>query len=98
MGDYEMMMSEHENIMDRVWLNDIANEAERESFGSKLCEVIGDYHIIDPDNGLYEVWYVNRHDPHDDSLLSEHETYYEARMNAVCMVQADKILESGRLV
>ena len=23
MGDYEMMMSEHEDVMDRVWLNDM---------------------------------------------------------------------------
>jgi len=62
------------------------------------CDVIGDYHIIDPDNGLYEVWYVNPHDEADDSLVSEHETLYSARMNAQCYVQVDKIIESNRLV
>jgi hypothetical protein len=93
MGDYEMMMSEHENIMDRVWLNDIANEAERESFGSKLCEVIGDYHIIDAANGFYEVWYVNPHDDNDE-FQSEHETLYEATITAQFHAEIDRAWSS----
>jgi hypothetical protein len=26
MGDYEMMMNEHEDVMDRVWMSDAAND------------------------------------------------------------------------
>ena len=92
MGDYEMMMSEHENVMDRVWLNDIASEAAV-SFGSKLCEVIGDYHIIDANNGFYELWYVNPHDDNDE-FISEHETLYEASFTAQFHVEIDRAWDS----
>ena len=59
------------------------------SFGSKLCEVIGDYHIIDPDNGFYEIWYVNPHDDNDE-FISEHETFYEASFTAQFHVEIDR--------
>lgn len=90
MGEYEEFDGENRMDQPGFWYGQ-PDKASK----TTTCEVIGDYHIIDPDNGLYEVWYVNPHDPHDDSLLSEHETLHEARMNAVCMVQVDKILDAA---
>jgi hypothetical protein len=62
---------------------------------SVTCEVIGDYHIIDHGNGLYQVWYVNPYADTDDVFVSEHETMYSARMNAVCARDVDDIIMRG---
>jgi hypothetical protein len=62
---------------------------------AKICSIHGDYMVMDPDNGLYEVWYVNPHDDTDDAYLSEHETLHEANMEALCMVHVDKILDAA---
>jgi len=66
------------------------------SFGSKMCRVIGDYHIIDADNGFYEVWYVNPHDDGDE-FQSEHETLYDAEWNALCHHNADVALQQAQV-
>jgi hypothetical protein len=59
------------------------------------CRVIGDYHIIDGNNGLYEVWFVNPHDE-EDEFQSEHETLYSAEWNALCHHNADVALQQAR--
>ena len=69
----------------------------KRSLDTKFCDQIGDYHIIDPDNGLYEVWYVNPWDNSDDVFMSEHETMHGASMTALCYVNADKIFTRGSL-
>ena len=66
------------------------------SFGSKLCEVIGDYHIIDPDNGFYEVWYVNPHDDNDE-FINEYTELYEARYYTWCHYNADVALQQAQV-
>ncbi len=63
---------------------------------SVTCNVIGDYHIIDGDNGLYEVWYVNPHDANDE-FISEWETLYSAYWNALCYHNADVALQQARV-
>ena len=66
------------------------------SFGSKLCEVIGDYHIIDPDNGFYEVWYVNPHDDREDDFVGNWESLHDAEWHALCHHNADVALQEAR--
>ena len=61
------------------------------SFGSKLCSVIGDYHIIDGNNGFYEIWYVNPHDDTDE-FVSEWESLHRAEWNALAHHNADGAL------
>ena len=58
------------------------------------CRVIGDYHIIDPDNGFYEVWYVNPHDASDE-FVSEWESLYDAEWNALWHHNADVALQQA---
>jgi hypothetical protein len=65
------------------------------NLGTKFCDQIGDYHIIDPDNGLYEVWYVNPWDNNDDILMSEHESFHSARWESECYAHADRIFNKG---
>jgi len=66
------------------------------SFGPKLCEVIGDYHIIDGNNGLYEVWYVNPHDASDE-FVSEWESLHCAEWNALAHHNADVALQEAQV-
>ena len=60
------------------------------------CRVIGDYHIIDGNNGLYEVWYVN---PHDLSVefVSEWESLYSAEYSALANHNADVALQEAQV-
>jgi hypothetical protein len=57
---------------------------------AKICSIHGDYMVMDPDNGLYGVWYVNPHDDTDDAYLSEHETLYEATITAQFHAEIDR--------
>ena len=67
------------------------------SFRPKLCEVIGDYHIIDPDNGFYEVWYVNPHDDTDDEFINEYAEFHTARWHTLCHHNADVALQQAQV-
>ena len=66
------------------------------SFGSNLCRVIGDYHVIDVDTGFYEVWYVNPHDGNDE-WVSEYETLHDAEWNALAHHNADVALQEAQV-
>jgi len=57
---------------------------------TKFCDQIGDYHIIDPDNGLYEVWFVNPWDNNDDDFMTECESLGEARITAQFYAEIDR--------
>jgi len=59
------------------------------------CRVIGDYHIIDGNNGLYEVWYVNPHDASDE-FVSEWESLHCAEWNALAHHNADVALQEAQ--
>ena len=61
------------------------------------CRVIGDYHIIDGNNGLYAVWYVNPHDDNDE-FVSEWESLHEAEWNALCHHNADVALQQAQVL
>ena len=62
---------------------------------SVTCEVIGDYHIIDHGNGLYQVWYVNEFGDGDE-FISEHSTLTSAKMSAqMCQDVDDVIVEKS---
>ena len=63
---------------------------------SATCRVIGDYHIIDGNNGLYEVWYVNPHDASDE-FVSEWESLHDAEWNALCYHNADVALQQAQV-
>ena len=60
------------------------------------CRVIGDYHIIDANNGLYAVWYVNPHDDNDE-FVSEWESLHCAEWNALCHHNADVALQEAQV-
>ena len=60
------------------------------------CRVIGDYHIIDGNNGLYEVWYVNPHDLSDE-FVSEWESLHRAEWNALAHHNADVALQEAQV-
>ena len=60
------------------------------------CRVIGDYHIIDANNGLYEVWYVNPHDD-NDAFVSEWESLYSAEYSALANHNADVALQQAQV-
>ena len=62
---------------------------------SVTCRVIGDYHIIDGNNGLYEVWYVNPHDLSDE-FVSEWESLYSAEYSALANHNADVALQEAQ--
>ena len=55
------------------------------------CRVIGDYHIIDGNNGFYEIWYVNPYDLSDE-FVSEWESLHRAEWNALAHHNADGAL------
>jgi hypothetical protein len=57
---------------------------------TKFCDQIGDYHIISPDNGFYEVWRVNPFDTNDDTLMEECEDIGLARMAAQFFAEVDR--------
>ena len=65
------------------------------SLDPKVCGVIGDYNVVDTGNGLYQVWYVNPYADTDDVFVSEHETMYSARMNAMCACDVDDAIIQG---
>ena len=65
------------------------------SLDPKVCGVIGDYNVVDTRNGLYQVWYVNPYADTDDVFVSEHETMYSARMNAICARDVDDTIMRG---
>lgn len=62
-----------------------------------LCEVIGDYHVIDGNNGFYEVWYVNPVDDNDDEFVSEWEDFHDASWNALAHHNADVALQQAQV-
>ena len=64
---------------------------------AKICSIYGDYMVMDPDNGLYEVWYVNSHDDTDDEYVSEWESFHDAEWNALCHHNADVALQQAQV-
>ena len=49
MGDYEMMMSEHDDVMDRVWLAD-RDRAIRAEVDKAIADTINEYEEFDGEN------------------------------------------------
>ena len=49
MGDYEMMMSEHDDVMDRVWLAD-RDAAIRAEIDKAIADTINEYEEFDGEN------------------------------------------------
>jgi hypothetical protein len=58
MGDYEMMMSEGEDVMDRVWLAD-RDRAIRAEVDKAIADTINEYEEFDGENRMDQpgFWY-----------------------------------------
>jgi len=63
---------------------------------AKICSIYGDYMVMDPDCGLYEVWYVNPHDDNDE-FVSEWESLHDAEWHALCHHNADVALQQAQV-